>query len=294
MSDHEYLHPDAIVSGEWLEANLEDSALRIFDTTFYLHYGEGADDDPYRVESGRADYEKEHIPGAGFLDLQRDFSVADSPFRFTLMSPEETGAAFARAGVDNNTRVILYARDSMQRATRFWWMLHWLGFENAAVLDGGLNKWRLEGRPVSDRPSLYEPGTLTIRPRPGLWAKRDEVLAAIADTGVCTINALDPEFHSGENPGYGRPGRIAGSVNVPAHGLINGETKAFLPAAEAAQLLSNAGAGKEKRMITYCGGGIAATLDAFLLFQLGYENVAVYDDSMSEWAKDPALPMETG
>ena len=105
-----------------MQDHLDDPDLRIFDCTFYLHYEVGTGR-PYSIESGRADYDAEHIPGAGFLDLQEDFSMPDSPYRFTLLSPEETGAAFARMGVGDDTRVIFYSRKSMQQSTRFWWML---------------------------------------------------------------------------------------------------------------------------------------------------------------------------
>ena len=95
------------------------------------------------------------------------------------------------------------------------------------------------------------------------------------------INALAPDLHSGANPRYGRPGRIPGSVNVPAAALLDPETRE-LPCADPA-----------KRIIFYCGGGIAATLDAFLLHQLGYQEIAVYGNSMGERAKDETLPTET-
>ena len=118
-------------------------------------------------------------------------------------------------------------------------------------------------------------------------------MAAIGDPSVCTINALSPDLHSGETPRYGRPGRVPGSVNVYAAGLLDPTTLA-LPAPEAASAAFDAvGASPAKRTIVYCGGGIAATLDAFLLHQLGYDDIAVYDNSMSEWATDESLPIET-
>lgn len=292
MDHTTYRHPEALVSGDWLEAHLDDPSLRIYDCTFYLHRQEGGAD-PFRVESGRAEYEAGHIPGAGFLDLQAEFSDPDNPYRFTLMRPEATARAFAAHGVGDGTRVILYSRANMQRATRFWWMLRWLGFDNAAVLDGGIDKWEADGHPVSTEPCRYVPGRLTPRPRPGMFVGRDEVLAAIGDPGTCTINALGPKLHSGEDAGYGRPGRIPGSVNIPAASLLDSRTLTYLPAEDAARMFAAVGARPDRKIITYCGGGIAATLDAFILYQLGFEDVAVYDNSMSEWVADPALPMET-
>ena len=285
-------YPEAIVDGDWLEAHLGDPDLRIYDCTTYLRYEEGTGR-PYRVESGRADWAAGHIPGAMHLDLQADFSVDDAPTNFMRQSPQECAAAFARHGVGEGTRVILYARASPQWATRFWWMLRWIGFDDAAVLDGGMDSWEAEGRPIATEVASYPPGRLTARPRPGLFVGKDEMLAAIGDGAVCSLNALDAALHSGENPRYGRPGRIPGSTNVPAASLVDPATKAFLPPDAVANALRVAGAAPDKRILNYCGGGIAATLDAFLQHQLGYADIAVYDASMSEWAKDETLPIES-
>lgn len=284
-------HPEAIVTGSWLEENLSNPGLRIYDCTFYLHYEEGTGR-PYSVESGRADYDTGHIPGAGFLDLQSAFSDPVSPYSFTLLPPEQVAAAFMQAGVSENTRVILYSRGSPTRATRFWWMLRWLGFDDAALLDGGWEKWEADGRPVSTEPSSYPPGEFAVKPRPQLFVSRDEMLAAIGDGSTCSLNALEPDLHAGANPRYGRPGRIPGSTNVPASSLVDPRTLELRPAPEVAAAFKAAGAEPDKRILNYCGGGIAATLDAFLQHQLGYRDISVYDASMSEWAKDPALPIE--
>ncbi len=122
---------------------------------------------------------------------------------------------------------------------------------------------------------------------------KDAVVAAMDDPGTCLINALDPELHSGANPRYGRPGRIPGSANIPAVSLVDPNTNTFVPAPEAAAAFQGVGADASRRTLIYCGGGIAATLDAFLLHNLGYEDVSVYDASMSEWARDESLPVET-
>jgi len=123
---------------------------------------------------------------------------------------------------------------------------------------------------------------------------KEDVLQGIGDGAVCTLNALAPEQHAGAGGNsYGRPGRIKGSVNLPAAHLLDPATNAFLPADELRRRFDQVGAfGKE--VITYCGGGIAASADAFALVMLGHPNVRLYDASMSEWAVDPSLPMETG
>jgi thiosulfate/3-mercaptopyruvate sulfurtransferase len=291
MTEPRYLYPDAIVSTQWLADNLSDPTLRIYDCTTYLRYETGTGR-PYRVESGRSDYEAGHIPGSAFIDLQDDLSDGDSPYRFTLPPPDELAARFGRLGIGEGTRAILYTRDTIQWSTRIWWMLRYIGFDNAAILDGGWTKWALEGRPVSTEPVTYPPARCEARPRPAVFVGKDAVKDAIGDSAVCTINALAPDLHSGENPRYGRPGRIPGSVNVPARGLLHPETQVLPSPSEAARVFAGVGAEPSKRSIVYCGGGIAATLDAFLLHQLGHEDVTVYDNSMSEWATDETLPIE--
>ncbi|MEM6624952.1 MAG: rhodanese-like domain-containing protein [Pseudomonadota bacterium] len=287
-----YLYPEAIVSTEWLAANQGDPDLRIYDCTFYLDYEEGTGR-PYSVRSGQADYEAGHIPGAGFLDLQGDFSDQDAPTKFMALSPEETAAAFTRHGVGDAARVVLYSRGSPTRATRFWWMLRWLGFDRAALLDGGIERWVAEGRPVATGTDSYAPAPgLSIAPRPELFCGKDRVMAAMAE-GACLLNTLDPDLHAGGNARYGRAGRIPGSTNVPAKALTDPATGLLVAPEEAAAAFAAAGLSPDAPVVNYCGGGIAATLDAFLQVQLGYGDVTVYDASMSEWAKDPALPIET-
>lgn len=286
-----FAHPEAIVGTQWLEDHLRDPALRIFDCTTYLLYETGTGR-PYRVESGRADYEASRIPGAAFLDLQGDLSDRASPFNFTMPAPEVLAASLAAKGIGRGMRVVLYARKNMQWATRVWWMLRAIGFDDAAVLDGGVDKWLAEGRPIETGSVDYPPSRLAARPREGLFVGKAEVSAAIGDGGVCTINALAPDLHSGENPRYGRAGRVPGSVNVPVGTLVDPATFAFRAPEDVARSFAAVGADRSKRIILYCGGGIAATLDAFLLHQLGHSRLAVYDASMSEWAKDDALPIE--
>ena len=290
MTATRFAHPEALVSTDWLAANLKDPALRAFDCTTYLIYETGTGR-PYRVESGRADYDKGHIPETGFLDLQGELSDTASPFRFTMPSPDDLAARLAARGIGDGARVVLYSRKSVQWATRVWWMLRAIGVDNAALLDGGFDKWAAEGRPLSTEPVAYPRATLKAKPRPGLFVGKAEMQAAIGDKAVCSINALAPDLHSGANDRYGRPGRIPGSVNVPAASLLD-KSLAVRPADEVAAAFAKVGADKAKRVLVYCGGGIAATLDAFLLHQLGYKDIAVYDNSMSEWAKDPSLPIE--
>lgn len=294
MSDAKFLYPDALVSTDWLDQHLSDPDVRVFDCTTYLKFDMAEAGQPYGVVSGRADYEAGHIPRSGFLDLQGDFSVADSPYLFTLPSPEETAGAFARNGIGNGTRVVLYSRAETYWATRFWWMLRWLGFDEAAILNGGYQKWVADGGAVSQEPCSYPSGDLSISLRPELFIGKDEVLAAIGQPAICTIDAMRSTLHTGEDPRFARPGHVPGSKNVPASTLVHSETGEIISAETAGQTFDAVGVAPGKRIITYCGSGIAATMDAFMLHQLGYRDIAVYDNSMGEWAVDESLPIEAG
>jgi thiosulfate/3-mercaptopyruvate sulfurtransferase len=288
-------HPEALVQTDWLEAHLADPDLRIFECTTYLRYTEPGAGVPYHPEAGRADYDAGHIPGAGFLDLPGELSRQDAPVHFMMLPPAEFAEVIGRHGVGDGARVVLYSRDRIMWATRVWWMLHAMGCERAAVLDGGFEKWVAEGRPVGTEPARYPPAIFTPRPRPGLFVDKGAVLQALGNPGVCLINTLsEPDFRGDGPSRYGRPGHIPRSVNLPWPGLTEPETNVLIPLEEAAQRIGAIGADRAERIVCYCGGGISATEGLFLLHRLGYANLALYDASMAEWARDPSLPIERG
>ncbi|MFO1327761.1 MAG: rhodanese-like domain-containing protein [Rubrivivax sp.] len=263
--------------------------LRLFDVTTHLRTGA---DGSWSVESARADHAAAHIPGAAFLDLQQQLSDHGSPLRFTRLPDAALAAALGAAGIGDGDDVVLYSSTNAMWATRVWWMLRALGHP-ARVLDGGLPKWRAEGRPLASGPQAYAPARLSVRTQPGLWADRDEVLRSIGDGAVCTINALTAPLHSGERKaGYARAGHISGSVNLPYPELTAADG-ALRPPSELRERVDALGNLTHRRVICYCGGGIAATLTALVLTELGHDDVAVYDGSLSEWAADPSLPMST-
>ena len=288
--------PDALISTEALARQLGRDDLRIYDCTTYLDPAPPESEEPYIVRPGRNSFEVAHIPGADFLDLQGEFSDPGAPLRFMMPPAAVLETAFGRHGIGRDVRVVLYSIASMMWATRFWWMLRSLGFEGAAVLDGGFDKWQAEGLPVERGPARgYPPARFTATQRPGRFTDKRAVLAATADPETVIVNALGPQFHQGVAPSrYGRPGRIPGSVNVPAATLVDPQSKALVPLAEAAAKFAAASVVREQRVIAYCGGGISATIDLFLLHQLGFDELTLYDGSMGEWAKDTTLPIERG
>lgn len=290
----EYRDPESLVQTDWLEAHLGDPSLRIFDCTTHLKPAEPGSDMPYLVVSGRPEYDAGHIPGAGFLDIQNELSDNTTKLRFTMPSADHFAAAMSGHGVGEGAKVVLYSAGSIMWATRVWWMLRAFGFDHAAVLDGGWDKWLAEGRSVSTEPSAYPSAEFISRPRPGMVVGKEQVSAALGNPATIIVNALPPELHAGKAPSrYGRPGRVPGSLNVPAGTLLDSKTKAFVPLAQARTKFDAAGIEKSKDVICYCGGGISATVDLFMLYQLGHDRITLYDGSMGDWARDSSLPIET-
>jgi len=160
--------PRALVSTERLAGDLGQPDLRIFDCTTYLEPAPAGSDQPYVPVPGRATFEARHIPGADFLDLQGEFSDSTTRLRFMMPPTAQLEAAFGRHGLTSDSRVVLYSIGTMMWATRFWWMLRSLGFDAAAVLDGGFDKWKAEGRPTESGPARgYPSATFKASPRPG-------------------------------------------------------------------------------------------------------------------------------
>jgi thiosulfate/3-mercaptopyruvate sulfurtransferase len=274
---------------------LDRPELRLFDCTTTLESAPEGSDVPHIALPGRHSFEAGHIPGADFLDLQGEFSDQNIGLHFMMPATAQLESAFGRHGVSNDSPVALYIIGTPMWATRFWWMLQSLGFDDASVLDGGLDTWKAEGRAIETGPARgYKPAVFTAKPKSGYFIGKNEVLAAKDDRNTVVVNALGPQFHRGLEPSrYGRPGRVPGSCNVSAATLLDSNTKAFVPIADAEAKFAAQGVTKDKRVLAYCGGGISATIDLFLLHRLGYRNLTLYDGSMGEWARDASLPIET-
>ena len=285
--------PGPLIDTATLAAALGDPNVRLFDCT--THLTPMPDNSGHIVTSGHADYLGGHIPGAAFIDLAQDLSDTTSPHRFSVLGQQAFAAAAGRLGIGDGTRVILYDGGYNAWAARVWWMLRGYGFDNAAVLDGGIIKWRHEARPLATEVTAYPPATFTARPRPGFFADKARVAAAIDAPGVRIVNALLPDQHAGKGGvHYGRAGRIPGSCNVASRGLLDPTTNALLPIDELRRRFGDAGLLGGERVIAYCGGGIAASLTALALATLGKNDVEVYIHSLQEWANDPSMPMEVG
>ena len=276
---------DSLVSAEWLNEHLDDPNLVVLDCTVLVQMGgEGG----FSISSGRASYDDGHIPTAGFADLLGDLSDSASPYQFAVPSPEAFANAMNALGVNDNSRVVLYDSSGSAWAARVWWMLRWIGFDDAALLDGGLAAWTNAGYPLSTEAPIRPAGTLTVALRPELIVDKDEVHAAIGDDSVNIIDALSEPVYRGDVTMYARPGHITGASNLPMTSLLD-DTGHFRPQNELDELLVG---DRDTRSITYCGGGIAASANAFAMTRQGFTDVAVYTASLQEWASDETLPME--
>ena len=276
---------DTLVSATWLEKNLGDPDLVILDCTVVMEPdGSGG----FRAVNGRASYEAGHIPTAGFADLLGDLSDPGNPADFKIPSPEQFVAAMEQLGIGDDSRVVLYDAGGSVWAARVWWMLRWIGFDRAALLDGGLNAWTSGNRSLSTEPVSRTAGQLSVNLRPELIAEQGEVMASIEDDSIRLIDSLPPAHYRGETTMYQRPGHIPGAVNVPVFSTLD-ETGAYRSLDDLAPIFEG---DRGSRAITYCGGGIAASSVAFVMTRLGFTDVAVYDGSLGEWTANPDNPME--
>lgn len=169
-------------------------------------------------------------------------------------------------------------------------MLRWAGHENVAILDGGMQAWKEEERPVSNKQPSYFKKSYTLHLKPEIIADQDEVLAAIKDEKVEIIDALSPVHYSGQFSMYPRAGHIATAINLDSAKMIDEFGKHI----SSEEMLGFIDQDRGKRIITYCGGGVAASLTAFVLVNAGYENVAVYMGSLQEWTANSENPMIKG
>ena len=281
-----------LVSTDWLQSHLSEQKLRIYDTTIYLR--PKLDGFGYQPQSGLTEWQAEHIPGAGFLDVFGELSDRSSDIPFTMPPAAQFAATIAAHGVADDSTVVLYNKGFPMWATRVWWMLRSVGLYQVAVLNGGYEKWKKEGRATDAQPPRHGPAVFTPRPRPEMWAAKDTMLKVVAGQGPVAINALAPAVYSGEKNQYGRAGHLPGTFNVYYGDLIDPLSGEFLPPEKLKPLFAQSGALAQGPVIVYCGGGISATMDALALVTCGQQQVAIYDGSMSEWVRDSSLPLKLG
>lgn len=265
--DAEYLIEPAELS-----AISGDESLRIFDAT--VLFGS-------QQESAYDRYLQAHIPKAAFLDHQV-LSDSDSPYMYMLPDAGKLGEAIGELGVSNDDEVVVYSSDTLMWATRAFWVLRYAGHNRVRILNGGLQAWRAFGGEIDSDSYVHTPRRFTPALRPAMIVGYDQVLAAIGDAQVCTINALPESYYRGTSEaGYAAAGHITGSTNTPYSEIAPGER--FPDKTTLRNVLAAAGYLGGEKVISYCGGGIAATVSATACLLAGKDNVAVYDGSLHEW-----------
>ncbi len=250
-----------LIEPDELLARLGHDDLRIFDASV-----------------SDAAYREGHIPGAAYFDHQL-FSELDSPYESTILSPDLLIQRLGESGISSDSEVVVYACGMLPYAARAWWVLRYAGHDNVRVLNGGLAAWQAAGGPIEQAARNYAPVTFASHPRPALFVAKEEVQTALADPELAVIDVLPLASYQAAH--------ITGSTCLSCFDLMVG-MDAFRSTDEIAARLSDMG--RYRRLITYCGGGIAAALNAMAHVMVGQENVAVYDGSLYEWIAE-GLPM---
>ena len=283
-----YKNPHYLIESSELMEKINDPNLRVFDTSVFLEASENG----YSAESGRALYEKGHIPNAGFIDLTIEWSDTSGSLNFTIPQSDKLSEAIGQSGINKDHEVILYSSGNLMWATRAWWCLHFAGHKNIRVLNGSLSNWINQNLPIETGSRTYSPEIFVGEPNKEVFSDTAQVESA-EKNGVCVINALSRSLYEGTGDFYyARRGHIPDSHLLFYGDLVKDDF--FLPADELKVVLEKKGLDENKPIITYCGGGIAATIDAFAYKLLGYSHISVYDGSMSEWVQSESRPLTIG
>ena len=277
---------DSLVSTEWLENELGAPDLRIVDATTFLP-GTGRD--------ARAEYEAAHIPGGVFLDIE-DVSDHSNPAPHMLPPPHKFASRMQSLGIGDGNRVVVYDNSPLHSAARIWWMLRIFGAHYVALLDGGLQKWTAEGRPLQSGRTQVRHGHFTAGLHTEAVAHKSDMLAIIGDPGHEIVDARGAARFAGED-GEPRPGlasgHIPGSKNLPQADLFNPDNS-WKRGDDLRAAFAAAHVDLDKPMVTTCGSGVTAAVLLFGAHLLGKDDVRLYDGSWSEWGADPATPKAVG
>ncbi|SFR33501.1 3-mercaptopyruvate sulfurtransferase [Litoreibacter janthinus] len=278
--------PKTLVSTQWLEDHLNTPDLRVLDASWYL---------PDMNRDARAEYDRGHIPGARFFDIDE---ISDTRSSLPHMAPPvEKFMSRSRAlGVGDGHQIVVYDGAGLFSAARVWWLYRLMGKTDVAVLDGGYPKWLAEGRPTEDLPPVLKERHITIHRQAQLVRDVTQVAAASKLSDHTILDARGAPRFKGEEPepraGL-RSGHIPNSRNVPYTSVLNanGTMKSH---ADLREVFHDAKADLTKPIITTCGSGVTAAVLSLALERIGNRNHSLYDGSWAEWGQFDQLAVETG
>jgi thiosulfate/3-mercaptopyruvate sulfurtransferase len=276
-----------LVETDWLAERLDAPDIVVLDASLHL---------PTTGRNAKAEYLAAHIPGALFFDID-DIADETNPLPHMLPPTVKFASRVKKMGVGDGARVVVYDTEGLYSAARAWWMFRIMGHNDVAVLNGGLKKWKAEGRALEDgEPTRRTPRHFTPRFHAELVRDAAEVKALIGSTAAQIVDARSAGRFEGRDadprPGL-RQGHIPGSRNVPYATLLNADGT-LKPAAELAAVFAKAGVELERPVVATCGSGVTAGIVALALAVLGRPDAAVYDGSWVEWGADASLPLAAG
>jgi thiosulfate/3-mercaptopyruvate sulfurtransferase len=276
--------PELFWSTEDVAAKLGDERVRIVDCRFAFD------------RDMRAEYVGGHIAGAVYCDWSTDLAAPPPPSghpRWILAPADDFAGTMSRLGTSNDTMVVGYDAEGGHHAARLWLGLRRYGHDACAVMEGGIQKWIAEGRPIEKGEPRVTPGRFTPRPRAGVLASEQEVLAAVHRGDPWLLDVRRESEYTGDEVRAARGGHIPGAVNVLWRDALT-EDWLLRDPDEIEEMYANAGFGPETSTITYCQAGVRAAFTHLVLTALGHDDVRTYDGSWEEWGNDPTVPVVTG
>jgi len=278
----QYVHPEALASTHWLQTHLEDKNIRIVDCIVPF----------WKPDS----YYKGHIPGAVSLDVIGQLSDPKGKVPGLILPSSQFEILMGKIGINNDKMVVVYDTFRGKFAAKLWWALMYYGHQNVKILNGGLKRWKAEGRKLETESFVPSPTNFKATVQPSFIADIEDVKHAIERDDIYIVDALNEHHHFGRRPAHptlAPAGHIPTAIHIWALSNINLETGLFLSPDKLKENWSQLKARPQDKVITYCGAGHYGAFDLFALYQLGYKQISLYDGSWYEWISDKKRPIAT-